>query len=63
MSINCLDQVSSRLVWYILIFTVILGIIGGVIFYTLKVRKDIKNRPSLDDDPNSIIGSNPEPKR
>ena len=51
------------MVWYILIFTILLVIIAGIIFYTLKIRKDIRSRADIDDDPNSIIGSNPEPSR
>ena len=36
-----IDQVSSRLIWYVLIFAVIIAVIGGVIFYTLKVKKNM----------------------
>lgn len=55
-------QVSSRLVWYILIFVVLACVIGGIVFYTFKIRKSMRNR-DIDDNPESIIGSNPEPSR
>jgi hypothetical protein len=40
-----------------------IALIGGIVFYTMKVRGNMKRHPGLDDDPNSIIGSDPEPKR
>ena len=47
-----------------MIFAVILAVIGGIIFYTVKVKGQMKRHPGLeDDDPNSVIGSDPEPKR
>lgn len=54
---------SSRVLYYFLIFAVMLAIIGGIVFYTVKVRGQMKRHPGLDDDPNSVIGSDPEPKR
>jgi hypothetical protein len=37
------------------------ALIAGVLFYVKKLRDDMRNS-AVDDDPNSIIGSNPEPK-
>jgi hypothetical protein len=58
-----IGQVPSRILWYFLIFAIMLAIIGGIIFYTVKVRGQMKSHPALDDDPNSVIGADPEPKR
>ena len=60
---SLIGQVPSRILWYFLIFAIMLAIIGGIIFYTVKVRGQMKSHPALDDDPNSVIGADPEPKR
>ena len=56
-------QVSSRVLLYFLVFGIMIALIGGIVFYTVKVRGNMERHPALDDDPNSIIGSDPEPKK
>lgn len=57
------DQVTSRMIWYFLAFTLIAAIIVGIFIYVLRLRKQMERMPpaQVDDNPDSIIGSNPEP--
>ena len=61
--LTSLDQISSRLFYYFIVFAILIAVIGGILFYIVKLRGNMKNAASgVDDDPNSIIGSDPEPK-
>lgn len=58
-SINLIsiDQVSSKFIWYIIAFLVLVAIIAGIIFYTMKMMKKTKKMADDQvDDMQPIIG-------
>ncbi len=59
-----LAQGSSKSLYYFLFFTLILVAIAATVFYIFRVRGQIKRGAAqLNEDPHSIIGSNPEPEK
>jgi len=48
---------------YILVFLGLAGLIAGITWYIWYMRQQMKQYPRLDEDPDSIIGTNPEPSR
>lgn len=58
-----LDSIPSKMIYYFLIFAALILSIGGIFWYVMKLRSQMKQYPPLDDNPDSIIGSNPEPSR
>ena len=57
-------QASSKFLYYFLVLAVLLLSIGGIVFYIFRVRGQIKRgAEQMNDDPNSIIGRDPEPAK
>jgi hypothetical protein len=46
---------------YILFFISLSCLIAGIGWYIWYLRKQMKQYPGLDEDPDSIIGTNPQP--
>jgi len=46
------------MIYWVLVFGILILIIAGILFYTLKIKKQMR---AAAEDPDSIIGSNPEP--
>jgi hypothetical protein len=51
-----LDQVSSKLIWYILAFLILGGIIFALFFYSYKLYLKNKNRPDAGEEIQPITG-------
>ena len=47
-----LGSLPSRTLYYMLIFLVLGGIIGGIFYYIIKLRGEIKRLPRIPEDPN-----------
>ena len=58
-----IDAIPSKMKTYIFVFMGILALIGGIGWYIWHMRQQMKQYPQLDEDPDSIIGTNPEPAR
>jgi hypothetical protein len=58
-----LDAIPSKMKTYILVFLGLAGLIAGITWYIWYLRQQMKQYPRLDEDPDSIIGTNPEPSR
>lgn len=60
-----LDQLPSRTIYYLAIFAGLAIIIGGVFYYVKYLKDNMQKLPSIsgDDNPVSIIGTDPEPQR
>ena len=63
MQLLYIDQIPSKMKYYVLAFTGLIIIIAGIFFYIFRMRQQMKQYPQMDENPDSIIGSDPEPQR
>jgi cbb3-type cytochrome oxidase subunit 1 len=61
--LSLIDALPSKMKYYIMGFLGLALLIAGIVYYAIRLKMQMKRYPQLDEDPDSIIGTNPEPSR